>query len=94
MRLSVAVLVSVLASSSAFLAPHQQLRPRTAVFSSTIDEQQAATEQQQQVQVGASPTQSLIGLTAQEIKARLDSQLEKLREKDATSKQLSKEVSQ
>jgi hypothetical protein len=41
----------------------------------------------------AAPSSNVVALTSAEVKSRLSSQLEKLRQKDSKSKKLSKEVS-
>lgn len=105
MRLSLAatLIAASVSAGSAFVTTSKWGVSKTVVFSTVETESSAETT----VQVAAAPVEideaaimggaqtqegEIVPLTADEINARRNAQLEKLSQKDATSKQLSKEV--
>ena len=90
MRLSLAIAFLTVSTTGAFAPAWGVTRSQVRSFLSTVeaDAEVAAIESQQSA-AAAAPSGPLTGA---EINARLEAQLEKLREKDATSPLLSKAV--
>lgn len=91
MRLSLAVSVLLASSATAFVAPFGA-RPSTAFFS-TVEAETSAEAAVEVAEPAHANGVAAPSLSSSEIKDRLEKQLEKLREKDSKSPQLSKAVS-
>ena len=94
MRLSLAIAFLTVSTTGAFAPAWGVTRSQVRSFLSTVeaDAEVAAKESQQSAAAAAAAAAPSGPLTGAEINARLEAQLEKLREKDATSPLLSKAV--
>lgn len=90
---SLAYLLLTLNSAALAFVPSVSKQPHATIFRSTVEADTDASVGVTSDNVVNGASSPAITLSAADVNSRLQAQLEKLREKDATSAKLSKEVS-